>query len=86
MLIWAISLANALLGYLAAGILYPILVFTIMYLRRGSAITEAAGKAVNKLLNILNKDAAALARILIVALISKIIILNVFALPYWCSS
>jgi len=80
-LIWLMDSTHSLLGFLAAGILYPILVITVVHVMGGMSLSNAASKAVNKLLNVLNVDVAALAIIFIVGLVSKVVILDLFALP-----
>ncbi|OYT52138.1 MAG: hypothetical protein B6U76_10205 [Desulfurococcales archaeon ex4484_217_2] len=80
-LIWLMDSTHSLLGFLAAGILYPILVITVVHVMGGMSLSSAASKAVNKLLNVLNVDVAALAIIFIVGLVSKVVILDLFALP-----
>ena len=80
-LIWLLGSAHSLLGFLAAGALYPLLIATVTYLMEGFSLNNAASKAIDKLLNVLNADAAALAIVFIIGLVSKIAILDVFALP-----
>ena len=57
------------------------LVITVVHVMGGMSLSNAASKAVNKLLNVLNVDVAALAIIFIVGLVSKVVILDLFALP-----
>ncbi len=80
-LVWLMGSAHNLLGFLATGVLYPILVITVAYIMEGASLSNAASKAINKLLNLLNVDVAALAIIFVIGLVSKVVILDIFALP-----
>jgi len=81
LIIWLMGSAHTLLGFLAAGILYPILVIAVAYIMEGASLVNATNKAVNKLLNILKVDAVASAIIFILGLVSKVAILDLFTLP-----
>lgn len=76
------GIVNTALGYVLAGILYPPLVYVIMFIMDGKNISDSVGLAVNEFMKIINKDVAAGIIIFFIAILSHAIILDIFAIPF----
>jgi len=80
-LIWLLGSVHSLLGFLAAGVLYPVLVVATINLAAGSSPGKAVGDAVDTLLNYTRVDIAVLIVVFVLGLLSRVILLDIFVVP-----